>query len=113
MLNDDKQVDPNSVYFGLRGGRLGLNGNGLTFDHISNIDDGARLVNHNKIKTSNITITGESLITDQNTITPYYIDGPDEDNPYGVQRIKDGGHIYFNLENYTYYALRKGASICS
>lgn len=110
VLNDDKQVDPNSIYFGFRGGRLDANGNNLTFEHIRNIDDGARLVNHNTSKTSTVTITGESLITDPNTITPYNIDAPDEDNPYAFRRIKDGGQLYLNLENYTYYALRKGAS---
>ena len=110
VLNDDKQVDPNSIYFGFRGGRLDANGNNLTFEHIRNIDDGARLVNHNMTNASNITITGESLITDPNTITPYNIDAPDEENPYAFRRIKDGYQLYLNLENYTYYALRKGAS---
>ncbi|VTP69538.1 S6 family peptidase [Haemophilus influenzae] len=111
VLNDDKQVDPNSIYFGFRGGRLDANGNNLTFEHIRNIDDGARVVNHNMTNASNITITGESLITDPNTITPYKIEAPDyEDNPYySFRRIKDGGLLYLNLENYTYYALRKGA----
>lgn len=109
VLNDDKQVDPNSIYFGFRGGRLDANGNNLTFEHIRNIDDGARLVNHNMTNASNITITGGSLITDPNTITPYNIDAPDEDNPYAFRRIKDGGQLYLNLENYTYYALKKGA----
>lgn len=110
VLNDDKQVDPNSIYFGFRGGRLDLNGNSLTFDHIRNIDDGARIVNHNTSKTSTVTITGESLITDPNKINPYYIKAREEDNPYAFRRIKDGYQLYLNLENYTYYALRKGAS---
>ncbi|MEX4245872.1 autotransporter domain-containing protein [Haemophilus influenzae] len=109
VLNDDKQVDPNSIYFGFRGGRLDANGNNLTFEHIRNIDDGARLVNHNMTNASNITITGESLITDPNKITLDYIPRQDEDNPYAFRRIKDGGQLYLNLENYTYYALRKGA----
>lgn len=109
VLNDDKQVDPNSIYFGFRGGRLDLNGNSLTFDHIRNIDDGARIVNHNTSKTSTVTITGESLITDPNKINPYYIKAREEDNPYAFRRIKDGGQLYLNEENYTYYALRKGA----
>ncbi len=115
VLNDDKQVNPNSIYFGFRGGRLDANGNNLTFEHIRNIDDGARVVNHNMTNTSNITITGESLITDPNTITPYNIEAPDdEDNPYyAFRRIKDGGQLYLNLENYTYYALRKGAKATS
>lgn len=109
VLNDDKQVDPNSIYFGFRGGRLDANGNNLTFEHIRNIDDGARLVNHNMTNASNITITGESLITDPNKITLDYIPRQDEDNPYAPRRIKDGYQLYLNLENYTYYALRKGA----
>ena len=108
VLNDDKQVDPNSIYFGFRGGRLDANGNNLTFEHIRNIDDGARVVNHNMTNTSNITITGTGLITNPNTITPYNIEAPDEDSPY-FRRIKDGGQLYLNVENYTYYALRKGA----
>ncbi|HHF5040665.1 S6 family peptidase [Haemophilus influenzae] len=108
VLNDDKQVDPNSIYFGFRGGRLDANGNNLTFEHIRNIDDGARLVNHNMTNASNITITGESLITDPNKINPYYIKAREEDNPYAFRWIKDGEQLYFNLENYTYYALRKG-----
>lgn len=111
VLNDDNQVDPNSIYFGFRGGRLDANGNNLTFEHIRNIDDGARLVNHNMTNASNIMITGESLITDPKKINPYYIKAPDyEDNPYySFRRIKDGGQLYLNEENYTYYALRKGA----
>ncbi|HHF3787845.1 TPA: S6 family peptidase [Haemophilus influenzae] len=113
VLNDDKQVDPNSIYFGFRGGRLDANGNNLTFEHIRNIDDGARLVNHNMTNASNITITGESLITDPNKITLDYIPRQDEDNPYAFRRIKDGGQLYLNLENYTYYALRKGAKATS
>ncbi|HHE9059843.1 TPA: S6 family peptidase [Haemophilus influenzae] len=108
VLNDDKQVDPNSIYFGFRGGRLDANGNNLTFEHIRNIDDGARVVNHNMTNASNITITGTGLITNPNTITPYNIEAPDEDSPY-FRRIKDGGQLYLNVENYTYYALRKGA----
>ncbi len=115
VLNDDNQVDPNSIYFGFRGGRLDANGNNLTFEHIRNIDDGARLVNHNMTNASNITITGESLITNPNTITPYNIEAPYyENNPYySFRRIKDGGQLYLNLENYTYYALRKGAKATS
>lgn len=114
VLNDDKQVDPNSIYFGFRGGRLDLNGNSLTFDHIRNIDDGARIVNHNTSKTSTVTITGESLITDPNKINPYYIKAREEDNPYYTFRqIRDGYQLYFDEENRNYYTLRKGAKFNS
>lgn len=114
VLNDDKQVDPNSIYFGFRGGRLDVNGNNLTFEHIRNIDDGARLVNHNMTNASNITITGESLITDPNKINPYYIKAREEDNPYYTFRqIRDGYQLYFDEENRNYYTLRKGAKFNS
>ncbi|WP_048955065.1 S6 family peptidase [Haemophilus influenzae] len=114
VLNDDKQVDPNSIYFGFRGGRLDLNGNSLKFDHIRNIDEGARLVNHNTSKSSTVTITGDNLITDPNTVSIYYVKPRDEDAPYYTFRqIQYGYQLYFNEENRTYYALKKGASIRS
>lgn len=111
VLNDDKQVDPNSIYFGFRGGRLDLNGNSLTFDHIRNIDDGARIVNHNTSKTSTVTITGDNLITDPNQINQVYtIEAQDEDYPLRIRSIPYGKQLYFNQDNYSYYTLRKGAS---
>lgn len=113
VLNDDKQVDPNSIYFGFRGGRLDLNGNSLTFDHIRNIDEGARLVNHSTSKHSTVTITGDNLITDPNNISIYYVKPLEDDNPYAIRQIKYGYQLYFNEENRTYYALKKDASIRS
>lgn len=113
VLNDDKQVDPNSIYFGFRGGRLDLNGNSLTFDHIRNIDDGARLVNHSTSKHSTVTITGDNLITDPNNVSIYYVKPLEDDNPYAIRQIKYGYQLYFNEENRTYYALKKDASIRS
>ena len=113
VLNDDKQVDPNSIYFGFRGGRLDANGNNLTFEHIRNIDDGARIVNHNTSKTSTVTITGDNLITDPNNVSIYYVKPLEDDNPYAIRQIKYGYQLYFNEENRTYYALKKDASIRS
>ncbi|EOX4871057.1 S6 family peptidase [Haemophilus influenzae] len=111
VLNDDKQVDPNSIYFGFRGGRLDLNGNSLKFDHIRNIDEGARLVNHNTSKSSTVTITGDNLIIDPNQINQIYtIEAQDEDYPLRIRSIPYGKQLYFNQDNYTYYTLRKGAS---
>ncbi|WP_051880757.1 S6 family peptidase [Buttiauxella noackiae] len=60
VLTDNKQVNPDNIYFGFRGGRLDLNGNDLAFTHIHNVDSGAQLVNHNLNKNSVITITGNS-----------------------------------------------------
>ncbi|HHF6562948.1 TPA: S6 family peptidase [Haemophilus influenzae] len=113
VLNDDKQVNPNSIYFGFRGGRLDANGNNLTFEYIRNIDDGARVVNHNMTNASNITITGTGLITNPSQVTLGYIQARDEDNPYAPRRIKDGYQLYFNEENRNYYTLRKGAKFNS
>lgn len=60
-LDAANQLNPNNIYFGYRGGRLDLNGQSLTFNHIQNIDDGAHIVNNNASNSSNITITGKSL----------------------------------------------------
>ncbi|OOH90773.1 hypothetical protein BMT54_03845 [Pasteurellaceae bacterium 15-036681] len=62
VLADNKQVDPNNIYFGYRGGRLDVNGNDLTFNYIQNVDDGARIVNHNATQEANVTITGRKEI---------------------------------------------------
>ncbi|HHF4163392.1 TPA: S6 family peptidase [Haemophilus influenzae] len=114
VLTDEKQVAPSSIYFGFRGGRLDLNGNSLTFDHIRNIDDGARIVNHNTSKTSTVTITGDNLITDPNQINLIHtIEAQDEDDPLRIRRIPYGKQLYLNSDNYTYYTLRKGASTSS
>lgn len=56
VLANDKQVNPNKIYFGFRGGRLDLNGNALSFSYIQNADDGAKIVNHNRNQTASITI---------------------------------------------------------
>lgn len=56
VLANDKQVNPNKIYFGFRGGRLDLNGYALSFSYIQNADDGAKIVNHNRNQTASITI---------------------------------------------------------
>ncbi|BBE85233.1 TPA: S6 family peptidase [Haemophilus influenzae] len=111
VLNDDKQVDPNSIYFGFRGGRLDANGNNLTFEHIRNIDDGARVVNHNMTNASNITITGAGLITNPSQVTIYRpAITADDDNYYYVPSIPRGKDLYFSNTCYKYYALKQGGS---
>ena len=56
VIANDKQVNPNNIYFGFRGGRLDLNGNALSFNYIQNADDGAKIVNHNRNQTASVTI---------------------------------------------------------
>lgn len=111
ILTDDKQIKPDSIYFGFRGGRLDLNGNSLKFDHIRNMDEGARLVNHNTSKSSNVTITGDNLITNLNQINQIYTMQPrDEENPLRVTPVPYGKHLYYSSECRIYYALKRGSS---
>lgn len=86
VLNSPDQINPNNLYFGFRGGRLDANGNDLTFEHIRNVDEGARIVNHNTDRASTITLTGKSLITDPKTISIHYIQNNDDD---------DAGYYYY------------------
>ncbi|MDH2997751.1 hypothetical protein A1D22_08540 [Pasteurellaceae bacterium LFhippo2] len=64
VLNDSDQVDPNKIYFGYRGGRLDVNGNSLTFNHIQNVDEGARIVNNNATKAATINLTEHPAFTE-------------------------------------------------
>ncbi|CWM59152.1 IgA-specific serine endopeptidase [Neisseria meningitidis] len=114
VLNSSNQINPDNLYFGFRGGRLDANGNDLTFEHIRNVDEGARIVNHNTDHASTITLTGKSLITDPKTISIHYIqNNDDDDNGYYYYRprkpIPQGKDLYF--KNYRYYALKSGGSV--
>ncbi|MDH2924276.1 IgA-specific serine endopeptidase [Nicoletella semolina] len=57
VLSDNKQVNPDKIYFGFRGGRLDLNGNSILFNRIQNVDAGAMIVNHSN-RPANLTIRG-------------------------------------------------------
>ncbi|HEZ0690713.1 IgA-specific serine endopeptidase autotransporter [Neisseria meningitidis] len=114
VLNSSNQINPDNLYFGFRGGRLDANGNDLTFEHIRNVDEGARIVNHNTGHASTITLTGKSLITDPKTISIHYIQNNDDDDAgYYYYRprkpIPQGKDLYF--KNYRYYALKSGGSV--
>ena len=111
VLTDEKQVDPSSIYFGFRGGRLDLNGNSLKFDHIRNIDEGARLVNHNTSKASNVTITGDSLITELGKITIYRPQPEEVEQPFLNRTAKYGQNLYYSNYCYKYYTLKKSGSL--
>ena len=45
VLRDGQQVDPDSITWGFRGGRLDVNGNALTFHQLNAEDYGAALIN--------------------------------------------------------------------
>ncbi|HGL9013656.1 TPA: S6 family peptidase [Neisseria gonorrhoeae] len=114
VLNSSNQINPDNLYFGFRGGRLDANGNDLTFEHIRNVDEGARIVNHNTDHASTITLTGKSLITNPNSLSVHSIQNDyDEDNYsyyYRSRRpIPQGKDLYY--KNYRYYALKSGGSV--
>lgn len=115
VLTDDKQVKPDSIYFGFRGGRLDLNGNSLTFEHIRNIDEGARVVNHNTTKESTVTITGDNLVQNLNEIQVYYPPAQ-EDDYYNLRlplNAPRGKNLYYSNACNSYYTLKKSSSLRS
>ncbi|HGG8278043.1 TPA: IgA-specific serine endopeptidase autotransporter, partial [Neisseria meningitidis] len=103
-----------NLYFGFRGGRLDANGNDLTFEHIRNVDEGARIVNHNTGHTSTITLTGKSLITNPNSLSVHSIQNDYDEDDYSYyyrprRPIPQGKDLYY--KNYRYYALKSGGSV--
>jgi len=48
VLSDNKQVNPDNIKWGYRGGKLDINGNNLTFHKLNGADDGAILTNSGK-----------------------------------------------------------------
>ncbi|HEZ1698421.1 TPA: IgA-specific serine endopeptidase autotransporter, partial [Neisseria meningitidis] len=108
------QINPDNLYFGFRGGRLDANGNDLTFEHIRNVDEGARIVNHNTGHTSTITLTGKSLITNPNSLSVHSIQNDYDEDDYSYyyrprRPIPQGKDLYY--KNYRYYALKSGGSV--
>ncbi|HFC3207532.1 TPA: S6 family peptidase [Neisseria gonorrhoeae] len=114
VLNSPDQINPNNLYFGFRGGRLDANGNNLTFEHIRNVDEGARIVNHNTDRASTITLTGKSLITNPNSLSVHSIQNDYDEDDYSYyyrprRPIPQGKDLYY--KNYRYYALKSGGSV--
>ncbi|ENX8905037.1 autotransporter domain-containing protein [Neisseria gonorrhoeae] len=114
VLNSSNQINPDNLYFGFRGGRLDANGNDLTFEHIRNVDEGARIVNHNTDHASTITLTGKSLITNPNSLSVHSIQNDYDEDDYSYyyrprRPIPQGKDFYY--KNYRYYALKSGGSV--
>lgn len=114
VLNSSNQINPDNLYFGFRGGRLDANGNDLTFEHIRNVDEGARIVNHNTSHASTITLTGKSLITNPNSLSVHSIQNDYDEDDYSYyyrprRPIPQGKDLYY--KNYRYYALKSSGSV--
>lgn len=54
VLSDEKQVNPDSIKWGYRGGKLDINGNNLTFHKLNGADDGAVLTNSGSLANVNL-----------------------------------------------------------
>lgn len=60
VLTDDRQVNPDTISWGYRGGTLDVNGNSLTFHQLKAADYGAVLTNNNEVR---IFMKGDHSIT--------------------------------------------------
>ncbi|SMB80602.1 outer membrane autotransporter barrel domain-containing protein [Pasteurella testudinis DSM 23072] len=106
VLGDNKQVNPDNIYFGFRGGRLDINGNDLTFERIHNVDNGAQIVNHNGTQAANIRVVGDTNYTIYNWSAPYQgIVGTIYQYPQ-----RDGSIQYFRLKTPNYWYFPNAAS---
>ncbi|WP_265099270.1 S6 family peptidase [Yersinia ruckeri] len=83
VLSNDKQIDPNSIFFGYKGGALDANGNNITFQKIHSVDNGAQIINHNN-NAASVIITGYEQITNENI----------KINQWSENRIGTPGEIY-------------------
>ncbi|WP_034293612.1 S6 family peptidase, partial [Alysiella crassa] len=98
VLGNNKQINPNSIYFGSRGGTLDLNGNNLTFERIRNVDDGAKIVNNNMNKAASITISRTREFIPQNVI--FETNQDQNYKPTGIYTVKrDGNRVDYYILN--------------
>ena len=56
VLTDDRQVNPDTISWGYRGGTLDVNGNSLTFHQLKAADYGAVLINNNEATRAVVTL---------------------------------------------------------
>ncbi|MDF3971405.1 S6 family peptidase [Escherichia coli] len=62
VLTNEKQINPDSIFWGYRGGNLDLNGNNITFTRLNADDYGAKIINNsNKTSTLNISRPDSNL----------------------------------------------------
>ncbi|MCV5410222.1 hypothetical protein OFN21_30590, partial [Escherichia coli] len=60
ILSDTRQINPDNISWGYRGGRLDVNGNNITFTRLQVADYGAVITN-NSDKRSMLTLNLQSL----------------------------------------------------
>lgn len=111
VLNDEKQVATDQIYFGYRGGRLDLNGNALSFRKINHTDNGATLVNHSD-KDATLNITGYTADD-----VPFYsytgsnrTGTPGSVYVYKNPHTKDTEYFQLNTTSYGYFPTDKSST---
>ncbi|MEE6783049.1 S6 family peptidase [Escherichia coli B9:H18] len=62
VLSDAKQVVPDNIHWGYRGGTLDLNGNSLTFHKLNAFDDGAVITSNGDKATLNLSLSSGDII---------------------------------------------------
>ncbi|PZL85298.1 hypothetical protein CKF42_17660 [Pantoea sp. ARC270] len=111
VLNDEKQVPADQIFFGYRGGRLDLNGNALSFKKINHTDSGAMLVNHSD-SAATLNITGYTAAD-----VPFYKFS--SSNPKGTPGTiyvynnpytKDTEYFQLNTSSYWYFPTNKSST---
>ena len=112
ILANNKQVNPDNIYFGFRGGRLDVNGSSLTFHRIQNADDGAKIINNHRTYAAEINVIGRNDVTAQNiewvkwgqeptpSFALYEYKNNHRNNRFDYFRLKDGKNprAYFPLD---------------
>ncbi|EKH3670363.1 TPA: S6 family peptidase [Escherichia coli] len=105
VLSDEKQVDPDNINWGYRGGTLDLNGNSLTFHKLNAFDDGAVITSNGDKASLNLSLSSGNTIyhgniknnidiknTAGNKSDAFVIDGGIDINGSFSQY---GGNLYF------------------
>lgn len=87
------QVNPDNIRFGFRGGKLDVNGHDLTFNTIANVDEGAKIVNHNPLQVAHLTLGGSRRLTEDDLVIKQWNQAGGELYEY----IRWGRTSYFTL----------------
>ncbi|UUJ96339.1 autotransporter outer membrane beta-barrel domain-containing protein (plasmid) [Escherichia coli] len=100
ILSDTRQINPDNISWGYRGGRLDVNGNNITFTRLQAADYGAVITN-NSDKRSMLTLNLQSLKAEDINVPVNTI------NFFGGKGTP--GELYFDSSYGSYYILKAGA----
>lgn len=112
VLADDRQVEPDNISWGYRGGTLDINGNNLTFHQLKAADYGAVLANNNP--GTRATITLDYALSPENVVLNNWSgsfsgkagDLYKYDNPY----TKTTDYFILKKDNYGYFPTNQSSN---